>query len=165
MSGTGFFCNVSQLIIPNSAAALLWCSMRCAGGHIRASSFDLREHILLVIFFGPSPQPSSILHYRVYRKKESLPSMVRLSLPTFLALLSTTTLASSSDASPKRHSISLVKRQTGAFVPSTSDGHGQTCAEAFGPGFVSCGTGSECVNPAKGETCCSGGCMFSHLSV
>lgn len=89
--------------------------------------------------------------------------MVRVSLPTLLALLATTTLASP-DSQTKRHSISLVKRQTGAFVPSTSDGHGQTCAEAFGPGFVSCGTGIECVNPAKGETCCSGGCMSSHLS-
>ena len=93
-------------------------------------------------------------------------NMVHLPLPTLvgLVLAATAALASSSDILPKLHSPSLEKRQSGAFVPGTTHGNGNTCVDAFGPGFVSCGTGIECVNPAEGQTCCSGGCTFPFLS-
>lgn len=83
----------------------------------------------------------------------------------FTSLLCSTLLASCSVASlvpavEKRavHNNDLVERQSQAFVPTQSSGRGQTCAAAFGAGYLQCGTGSECVNPAQGDTCCSEGC-------
>lgn len=99
-------------------------------------------------------------------KKHSLPNMVHLTLPAFIALLATTTslVSSSSDDSPMEYPNGLMKRQSGAFIPSTTHGNGKTCADAFGPGFVTCGKGIQCVNPAQGQTCCSEGCKSIHFT-
>ncbi|KAL9619712.1 MAG: hypothetical protein Q9160_005732 [Pyrenula sp. 1 TL-2023] len=50
---------------------------------------------------------------------------------------------------------SLVERQDQSFQPGTNFGSGATCADAFGSGFVQCGTGNKCFNPSGGESCCS----------
>jgi hypothetical protein len=42
----------------------------------------------------------------------------------------------------------------------TQFGSGKTCADAFGPGNLPCGSGSDCYNPAAGETCCTNGSKF-----
>jgi len=41
-----------------------------------------------------------------------------------------------------------------AFKPEGLEGVGATCEEAWGAGFISCGTGNECYNPDLGESCC-----------
>jgi hypothetical protein len=41
-----------------------------------------------------------------------------------------------------------------AFKPGSSSALGATCEDAWGAGFISCGTGNECYNPALGESCC-----------
>jgi len=51
----------------------------------------------------------------------------------------------------------LKARQGGGFIPGTTSGHGATCAEAFGAGYVPCGKGNDCYNPSADEECCSEG--------
>ncbi|KAL9635656.1 MAG: hypothetical protein Q9204_002545 [Flavoplaca sp. TL-2023a] len=49
-------------------------------------------------------------------------------------------------------------RQSGdsqAFNPSTSFGQGESCADAFGSGYIDCN--GVCYNPDEDQTCCSGG--------
>jgi len=41
-----------------------------------------------------------------------------------------------------------------AFKPNGTEGIGATCAEAWGDGFLSCGSGNECYNPGLKESCC-----------
>lgn len=92
--------------------------------------------------------------------------MAPLSLFGFLTFILATTALASSDASSSKNQLNpLLKRQSDAFVPDKNHGNGATCADAFGPGYYSCGTGIECVNPSKGQTCCSEGCMFSPPSI
>jgi len=52
----------------------------------------------------------------------------------------------------------LTKRQQ--FVPTTTTAQGETCADAFGDGYVTCREKSDtqnrlCYNPTIGQTCCS----------
>jgi len=57
----------------------------------------------------------------------------------------------------KRTIVPVQRRQTpggSAFLPGSNSGSGATCADAFGAGFVQCGTGNECFDPAAGESCC-----------
>lgn len=57
----------------------------------------------------------------------------------------------------KRTIVPVQRRQTpggSAFVPGSNSGSGATCADAFGAGFVQCGTGNECFDPSAGESCC-----------
>ncbi|KAL8769571.1 MAG: hypothetical protein Q9209_004503 [Squamulea sp. 1 TL-2023] len=49
----------------------------------------------------------------------------------------------------------LQVRQSQAFNPSTSFGQGETCADAFGAGYIDCN--GVCYNPNEGQTCCPGG--------
>ncbi|KAI9769615.1 MAG: hypothetical protein M1839_003617 [Geoglossum umbratile] len=52
---------------------------------------------------------------------------------------------------------SLEERQgSEAFIPDTNFRQGATCVDAFGPGYVACGP-IQCINPAKGQICCSEG--------
>jgi len=44
-----------------------------------------------------------------------------------------------------------------SFKPGVNSGVGATCADAFGVGFVQCGTGNDCYNPDEKESCCSEG--------
>ncbi|KAL9594588.1 MAG: hypothetical protein Q9219_006948 [cf. Caloplaca sp. 3 TL-2023] len=46
----------------------------------------------------------------------------------------------------------LQVRQDQSFTPSTSFGQGETCADAFGAGYIDCN--GVCYNPGQGETCC-----------
>ena len=55
------------------------------------------------------------------------------------------------------------KRQ--AFNPDETTGTGNTCVEAFGPGYVECVPASAtkprlCINPELGEKCCDEKCRF-----
>ncbi|OCL11894.1 hypothetical protein AOQ84DRAFT_172537 [Glonium stellatum] len=53
-----------------------------------------------------------------------------------------------------------VKRQSGSYMPSTSQcGPGSTCAKACGTSFIACPghDGSRCFNPINGDSCCSDG--------
>jgi len=57
----------------------------------------------------------------------------------------------------KRTIVPVQRRQTpggSAFLPGSNSGSGATCADAFGAGFVQCGTGNECFDPSAGESCC-----------
>ncbi|KAL8976070.1 MAG: hypothetical protein Q9205_007857 [Flavoplaca limonia] len=52
----------------------------------------------------------------------------------------------------------LQVRQSGdsqAFNPSTSFGQGESCADAFGAGYIDCN--GVCYNPDEDQTCCPGG--------
>lgn len=60
-------------------------------------------------------------------------------------------------------SWALNKRQ--AFDPGEDTGVGETCVEAFGPGYVECRPESAsqnalCISPAEGHTCCNNECML-----
>lgn len=74
------------------------------------------------------------------------------------ALLASTVSADRlwSMAMPKRD-LTLIGRQSQAFTPTPINGQGATCADAFGAGFVQCGTGNDCFNPGAGGSCCSEG--------
>ncbi|KAK4234199.1 enhancer of mRNA-decapping protein 4 [Achaetomium macrosporum] len=53
----------------------------------------------------------------------------------------------------------LSKRQGEAFDPDEQTGSGDTCVEAFGPGYIECRPESAtenslCINPDEGQTCC-----------
>lgn len=48
----------------------------------------------------------------------------------------------------------LQVRQDQSFTPSTSFGQGETCADAFGAGYIDCN--NVCYNPNEGQTCCAG---------
>ncbi|KAI9861146.1 MAG: hypothetical protein M1824_002644 [Vezdaea acicularis] len=45
--------------------------------------------------------------------------------------------------------------QGDAFIPGSTTGQGATCADAFGAGYISCGSGIECYNPDAGQSCCA----------
>ncbi|KKZ63791.1 hypothetical protein EMCG_01895 [[Emmonsia] crescens] len=60
------------------------------------------------------------------------------------------------NTSPVDNLRSLKARQGGdSFMPDKTSGSGNTCAEAFGDGYVQCGTGKTCFNPTIGQSCCS----------
>ncbi|KAK2737714.1 hypothetical protein FQN55_000929 [Onygenales sp. PD_40] len=48
-----------------------------------------------------------------------------------------------------------VRQGGGSFKPGEENGFGETCADAFGAGYIQCGTGSSCYNPDGGESCCT----------
>ncbi|KAK3309284.1 uncharacterized protein B0T15DRAFT_491806 [Chaetomium strumarium] len=53
----------------------------------------------------------------------------------------------------------MSKRQGGAFDPDEQTGRGDTCIEAFGPGYIECRPESAtenslCINPDEGQSCC-----------
>jgi hypothetical protein len=61
---------------------------------------------------------------------------------------------------------SLNKRQGESFRPGENTGFGETCVEAFGPGFIECRPASAtdsmlCINPDLGHTCCSNLCTLT----
>lgn len=61
----------------------------------------------------------------------------------------------------KRTIVPVQRRQApggSAFIPGSNSGSGATCADAFGAGFVQCGTGNECFNPTASESCCQATC-------
>ncbi|KAI4288249.1 MAG: hypothetical protein L6R35_002488 [Caloplaca aegaea] len=47
-----------------------------------------------------------------------------------------------------------VRQDDQSFTPDTSFGQGETCADAFGAGYIDCN--GICYNPTDGETCCPG---------
>ncbi|KAL8913515.1 MAG: hypothetical protein Q9171_001703 [Xanthocarpia ochracea] len=49
----------------------------------------------------------------------------------------------------------LQVRQSQAFDPSTEFGQGESCADAFGAGYIDCN--GVCYNPNEDQTCCPGG--------
>ncbi|PGH16729.1 hypothetical protein AJ79_01602 [Helicocarpus griseus UAMH5409] len=52
---------------------------------------------------------------------------------------------------------SVRARQEGdSFKPGQTSNFGQSCEDAFGGGYVQCGTGTVCYNPTAGQPCCSG---------
>lgn len=56
------------------------------------------------------------------------------------------------------------KRQ--AFDPDEETGFGETCADAFGEGYIECVPASDtrpqlCFNPALGDTCCDNLCTLA----
>jgi len=57
------------------------------------------------------------------------------------------------------YDISALKVRQGAssFIPGQTSGQGETCAEAFGPNYVQCGTDNDCYDPTAKESCCSEG--------
>ena len=55
-----------------------------------------------------------------------------------------------------------------AFDPHEETGHGETCVDAFGPGYVECRPKSAtknplCINPSQGHTCCQNLCECPNL--
>lgn len=64
------------------------------------------------------------------------------------------------DTSPADSFRFLRARQGGeSFKPDQTNGSGETCEDAFGAGYIQCGTtGKVCFNPNIGQSCCDG-CM------
>jgi hypothetical protein len=62
----------------------------------------------------------------------------------------------------------MSKRQ--AFDPDEQTGRGDTCVEAFGPGYIECRPESAtetslCINPDEGQSCCQNLCTLIRLGL
>lgn len=76
---------------------------------------------------------------------------------TLVSLLLGSALATENWSNININLKALNVRAGGGFQPDTTQGHGANCGEAFGAGYVSCGSGNDCYSPSSGEECCSEG--------
>ncbi|KAI9759649.1 MAG: hypothetical protein M4579_002217 [Chaenotheca gracillima] len=73
-----------------------------------------------------------------------------------LSSLVVSVLAGSAFAADWQKAAGTVKHKE-LLSRQTQYGSGATCADAFGDGYVQCGTGIYCYNPDEGQICCNGG--------
>ncbi|KAL1955279.1 hypothetical protein VTO42DRAFT_8877 [Malbranchea cinnamomea] len=50
-----------------------------------------------------------------------------------------------------------IRQNDESFIPGTTPGFGNDCADAFGPGHLECADSGICYNPNEGQTCCDEG--------
>ncbi|EER40353.1 conserved hypothetical protein [Histoplasma capsulatum H143] len=111
-----------------------------------------------------------VIHYSfTLKQRETLWKLFSRSRPTMrtqifaaAALLASSAAATNTwtriDTSPADSFRFLRARQGGeSFKPDQTNGSGETCEDAFGAGYIQCGTtGKVCFNPNIGQSCCDG---------
>jgi len=87
----------------------------------------------------------------------TFPNTMRSHVFALASLLLGSAVATDNWANINHDLKALKARQDESFVPGKNQGTGATCADAFGDGFLPCGTGNDCYNPTEKESCCSEG--------
>ena len=91
------------------------------------------------------PKAPRVQVLQLQSKSTKMHSVIKLSVA--FVLVASTHASKLLTAIPREDVNRLFTRQSQAFEPGSSSGFGDTCVDAFGAGYLACGTGNHCYNP------------------